>query len=174
MSCHLYTKIKMETTSQKQSNLVVYTDGSCTGNPGDGGFGFVIYKPDGKKKSYSGFVPETTTNNRMELLAIIQTIIKINHGYREYDTIDIYTDSNYVKQGLVDKNGVMLNGWIKGWVSKNWKGVKNDDMWRKLHQLLSTTSKTFRIHWVKAHSTNERNNYADMLANRGRMKKYKT
>jgi ribonuclease HI len=132
---------------------VIYTDGSASPNPGPGGAGVVILKDDVviKELIHSG---GQTTNNRMELQAVIMalqwTAIK--------DPVNIFTDSQYVQKGLTE--------WIPIWKKRNWKKVKNDDLWRQLDQLW-TTHQNVQIKWVKAHAGHTWNERADQLANRG-------
>jgi ribonuclease HI len=131
----------------------VYTDGSCLGNPGNGGWAFLVKKND-IISSRSGFVLNTT-NNQMELTAAIKAIEFLDTN----DVINLLTDSNYVKNGITS--------WIKNWKSNNWKNsskqpVKNKDLWERLDELNSTKSVNWQ--WVKAHSTNNYNNQVDLLA----------
>lgn len=131
----------------------VYTDGSCLGNPGNGGWAFLVKKND-TISSRSGFVLNTT-NNQMELTAAIKAIEFIDTN----DVINLLTDSNYVKNGITS--------WIKNWKINNWKNsskqpVKNKDLWERLDELNSTKSVNWQ--WVKAHSTNNYNNQVDLLA----------
>lgn len=131
----------------------VYTDGSCLGNPGNGGWAFLVKKND-IISSRSGFVLNTT-NNQMELTAAIKAIEFIDTN----DVINLLTDSNYVKNGITS--------WIKNWKINNWKNsskqpVKNKDLWERLDELNSIKSVNWQ--WVKAHSTNNYNNQVDLLA----------
>ena len=131
----------------------VYTDGSCLGNPGNGGWAFLVKKND-IISSRSGFVLNTT-NNQMELTAAIKAIEFLDTN----DVINLLTDSNYVKNGITS--------WIKNWKINNWKNsskqpVKNKDLWERLDKLNSIKSVNWQ--WVKAHSTNNYNNQVDLLA----------
>ena len=131
----------------------VYTDGSCLGNPGNGGWAFLVKKND-IISSRSGFVLNTT-NNQMELTAAIKAIEFLDTN----DVINLLTDSNYVKNGITS--------WIKNWKINNWKNsskqpVKNKYLWERLDELNSTKSVNWQ--WVKAHSTNNYNNQVDLLA----------
>ena len=131
----------------------VYTDGSCLGNPGNGGWAFLVKNND-IISSRSGFVLNTT-NNQMELTAAIKAIEFLDTN----DVINLLTDSNYVKNGITS--------WIKNWKINNWKNsskqpVKNKDLWERLDELNSTKSVNWQ--WVKAHSTNNYNNQVDLLA----------
>jgi len=158
-------------------SIEIYTDGSAVPNPGNGGWGFVIFQQDIKKKTYCGFVPEKTTNNKMEIMAITKAIQKAEKKY-DKETILVYTDSRYVKDGLIGKNGKLFNGWIKSWLKNGWinakkQDVKNKQEWQLLYSTLQNTKNKYDIQWVKAHADNKGNNIADELANMGREKKFK-
>ena len=132
----------------------IYTDGACSGNPGSGGWGAVIFDQDNKQKNISGS-EENTTNNRMELLAAIMSLKKIKSN----SEVVIFTDSTYVKNGITE----WVKNWKKnGWKNSNKKAVKNKDLWVKLDKLCESNSVSWK--WVKGHSTNEFNNLADELA----------
>ena len=132
----------------------IYTDGACSGNPGPGGWGAVIFDQDDKQKNISGS-EKNTTNNRMELLAAIMSLKKIKANYK----VVIFTDSTYVKNGITE----WMKNWKKnGWKNSNKKPVKNKDLWVKLDKLCEANSVSWK--WVKGHSTNEFNNLADELA----------
>ena len=132
----------------------IYTDGACTGNPGPGGWGAVIFDQDDKQKNISGS-EKNTTNNRMELLAAIMSLKKIKTN----SEVVIFTDSTYVKNGITE----WMKNWKKnGWKNSNKKPVKNKDLWLKLDKLCEANSVSWK--WVKGHSTNEFNNLADELA----------
>ncbi len=132
----------------------LYTDGACSGNPGPGGYGIVLqYK--GRKKEFSGYEPQTT-NNRMELTAVIEGLRKL----KERCDVTIFTDSAYV-MNAIDKK------WIENWQINNWKTankkpVMNQDLWQDLLQELDK----HKVSWVKVkgHSDNELNNRCDALA----------
>ena len=133
---------------------IIYTDGACSGNPGPGGWGAVIFNQDNNQKNISG-KENDTTNNRMELMAPIMSLKKIEPN----SEITIYTDSTYVKNGITE--------WIKRWKKNEWKGankkpIKNKDRWIKLDNLC--TNKKIIWKWVKGHSNNKYNNLADELA----------
>ncbi len=133
---------------------IIYTDGACSGNPGPGGWGAVIFNQDNNQNNISGKV-KNTTNNRMELMAPIMALKKIKSN----SDITIYTDSNYVKNGIT----VWIKKWEKnGWKNSNKKSVKNKDLWSKLNELCQKNKVTWK--WVKGHSSNEYNNLADELA----------
>ena len=132
----------------------IYTDGACSGNPGPGGWGAVIFDEKNKQRNISGKVKETT-NNRMELLAPIMALKKI----KSKSDVVIFTDSTYVKNGITD--------WIKKWEKNDWKNsnkkpVKNKDLWIKLNDLCQKNNVIWK--WVKGHSNNKYNNLADELA----------
>jgi len=126
----------------------IYTDGACSGNPGPGGWGAVIFDNENNQKNFSGN-EKNTTNNRMELLATIMALKKIKSN----SDVVIYTDSTYVKNGITE----WIAKWKKnGWKNSNKKPVKNKDLWLILDELCEK--------WVKGHSTNKFNNLADKLA----------
>ena len=132
----------------------IYTDGACSGNPGPGGWGAVIFDQNNKQKNISGS-EKNTTNNRMELLAAIMSLKKIKIN----SEVVIFTDSIYVKNGITE--------WMKNWKKNGWKNsskkpVKNKDLWVKLDKLCEANRVSWK--WVKGHSTNEFNNLADELA----------
>ena len=131
----------------------IYTDGACSGNPGPGGWGAVIFDQDNKQKNISGS-EKNTTNNRMELLAAIMSLKKIKTN----SEVVIFTDSTYVKNGITE--------WMKKWKKNGWKNsskkpVKNKDLWEKLDKLCETNNVSWK--WVKGHSANEFNNLAKLL-----------
>ena len=132
----------------------MYTDGACSYNPGPGGWACILeYK--GKEKEFSGFEAETT-NNKMELLAVVEGLRKL----KEVCCVDIYSDSAYVVNAF-------LQDWISGWIAMNWKTankkpVANVELWQ---ELLALTNKHKVVwHKVKGHSDNEKNNRCDFLA----------
>ena len=131
----------------------IWTDGACSGNPGPGGWGALIKYPDLTQK-LSGYEPNTT-NNRMEMLAVINALKSINLKIK----IIIYTDSKYVKDGITS--------WIHNWKINNWKNsqkkdVKNKDLWQELDVLTKNLDVDWK--WVKGHSGNIENDIADELA----------
>jgi ribonuclease HI len=136
--------------------VVIYTDGACKGNPGIGGWGvWLQYK--GKEKQLCGG-ELLTTNNRMELMAVIQALETLKRSC----VVELYTDSNYVKQGFTE--------WLPNWKKRGWKTasktpVKNEDLWRRLDQ--ATLRHQIQWRWVKGHSGDVGNDKADQLANQG-------
>jgi|TARA_B110001452_G_scaffold237290_1_gene217052 ribonuclease HI len=135
-------------------NYTIYTDGACSGNPGPGGWGAVIFDEREKQNNISGKVKDTT-NNRMELTAPIMALKKI----KSKSHITIFTDSTYVKNGITE--------WIKKWEKNGWKNsnkkpVKNKDLWIKLNDLCQKNKVIWK--WVKGHSDNKYNTLADELA----------
>ena len=133
--------------------IKIYTDGSCLNNPGDGGWAAII-NYNGKIIKINGS-EKNTTNNRMELMAPINALKKIDQNSK----IEIYTDSQYVKLGITE--------WIHKWIKNNWQtskkeDVKNKELWIELYEL----TKLFEINWiwVKAHSGNVLNEEVDLLA----------
>ena len=139
---------------QSKKKVTVYTDGACSGNPGPGGWGAVLsYK--GKEKEISGGEP-LTTNNRMELLAVISAL----ECLREPCEVDLYSDSKYVIDAL-EKNWAA--SWEKkGWIKSDKKPALNPDLWERL--LLLVSQHDMHYHWVKGHAENEYNNRCDALA----------
>ncbi|MCU4439104.1 DNA polymerase III subunit epsilon [Acinetobacter lwoffii] len=131
--------------------ITLYVDGACRGNPGLGGWGAYIVNGQQEHKIYGG--EDHTTNNRMELTAAIEGILFCD----KQDKLVIYTDSKYVKQGITE--------WIHGWKKKNWKDVKNPDLWQKLDEVCQ--GREIEWHWVKGHAGHPGNEMADQLANLG-------
>ena len=133
--------------------IKIYTDGSCIGNPGQGGWAAIILD-EGKKSEIKGS-ENNTTNNQMELLAPIKALKEIPKG----STVEIFTDSKYVKSGITE----WIHNWKKnGWKTANKKEVSNKDLWTELDLL----NNEFEIswNWVKAHSADKLNNEVDLLA----------
>lgn len=131
-------------------SLVIYTDGASRGNPGRGGYGIVLQWGTVRKEMSQGF--KLTTNNRMELLAVIVALEALT---REGLEITVYSDSKYVIDS-VEK------GWVFGWEKKGFTGKKNPDLWMRF--LKSYRKHRVRFHWVKGHADNSFNNRCDFLA----------
>ncbi|MGC7412576.1 ribonuclease HI [Pandoraea pneumonica] len=134
----------------------IYTDGACKGNPGPGGWGALLVAGQHRKEMFGG--EANTTNNRMELLAVIRALEALNKPCQ----VVLHTDSQYVQKGISE--------WIHGWKARGWKTaakepVKNADLW----QLLDAVSQKHDIEWrwVKGHAGHPGNEAADQLANRG-------
>ena len=133
----------------------MFTDGACRGNPGPGGWGAVLRFSGKEKELFGG--EETTTNNRMELMAVISGLKALQRPC----AVAVTTDSQYVKNGITQ--------WIHNWKRNGWrtaakKPVKNDDLWRMLDEVVALHDVTW--HWVKGHSGHPENERADALANR--------
>lgn len=142
----------------KKSNkkVTIYTDGGSLGNPGPGGYGAVLMSEKKRKELSGGF--RLTTNNRMELLAVIKGLEALNPDY-SYD-VDIYSDSRYIVDAI-------NKGWLKNWKNKNWKRNKKDkvmnpDLWKRMYELLLKHNVTFN--WVKAHVGIPENERCDELS----------
>ena len=134
----------------------IYTDGACKGNPGPGGWGALIIEGDIKNEIFGG--EADTTNNRMEMLAVIMALKAINAE----SEITIFTDSTYVQKGISE----WIDKWkINGWRTSNKKEVKNKDLWVQLDTL--TAQLKINWIWVKGHSGHSENDRADYLANQG-------
>ena len=133
--------------------ITIYTDGSSIGNPGPGGYGIVmlVEGEDYKKEFSQGF--KLTTNNRMELLAVIIALEKIKI---KNSNVTIFTDSKYVSDA-VEK------GWVFDWEKKNFKNKKNPDLWMRFLNIYK--EHTIKFHWVKGHSNDFYNDRCDLLAN---------
>ncbi len=134
----------------------IYTDGACKGNPGPGGWGALLIAKGKEKELYGG--EKETTNNRMELTAAIEAF----RALKRTCEVHIYTDSNYVKDGITS----WIHGWKKkGWINSQNKPVKNKDLWQELDKQIGKHQVTW--HWVKGHAGNPGNERADQLANLG-------
>ena len=138
----------------------IYTDGSCAGNPGPGGWAAIILTEDSKKELSGG--EKLTTNNRMELTATIRALEYCNtftEKQPSFKYIKIYTDSTYVKDGIT----IWINNWEKNnWKTSDKKNVKNVDLWKKLKELIK--EKQIEWCWIKGHSDDPMNDLADKLA----------
>jgi len=139
--------------------VTIYTDGACKGNPGPGGWGVLLRSSDGTEKEMFGGERETT-NNRMEMTAVIQALSALK---RPCD-VTLHLDSQYVLKGITE--------WLSGWKAKGWKTaakqpVKNVDLWQQLDQLVASHGHRIDWRWVKGHAGDPGNERADALANRG-------
>jgi ribonuclease HI len=141
--------------SDSKAHVELYTDGACSGNPGPGGWAYILKHPgSGKEKSASGG-ESSTTNNRMELISVIQ-------GLRSLDrpcVVELYSDSQYVVKGLRE--------WMDGWKKKGWKRgrkapVMNVELWKQLDELREIH--TLKCHWVRGHSEHPENERCDRMA----------
>lgn len=140
------------------NHVVIYTDGACKGNPGPGGWG-VWLRSGGAEKELCGGEAETT-NNRMELTAVIEALSALKRPCR----VSLHLDSEYVRKGITE--------WITGWKAKGWRTaarqpVKNVDLWQRLDALVASGGHQIEWHWVKGHAGDPGNERADALANRG-------
>ncbi len=136
--------------------VIIYTDGACSGNPGPGGWGAVLVC-NGREKEIFGGEPDTT-NNRMELMAAIKAL----EALKSKCEVDLYTDSNYVRNGIM----TWIHDWKKrGWKTADKKPVKNVDLWQELDEMAAKHQ--IKWHWVKGHNGDSMNERADELARRG-------
>ena len=136
----------------------IYTDGACKGNPGPGGWGVVLLAGTTEKELFGG--EALTTNNRMELMAVIEALTALKRPC----AVTLYLDSEYVRKGITE--------WIAGWKARGWRTasrqpVKNVDLWQRLDALVAGSGHTIDWRWVKGHSGDPGNERADRLANRG-------
>ena len=134
----------------------MYTDGACSGNPGPGGWGAILMFGDRHKELFGG--ERETTNNRMEMMAVIAGAEALSQGC----AVDIYTDSTYVMKGMTE--------WVAGWKQRGWRTaskrpVKNVDLWQRLEEALARHEVSWN--WVKGHSGDAGNERADELARMG-------
>ena len=134
----------------------MYTDGACSGNPGPGGWGAVLKFGHHRKELFGG--ERLTTNNRMEMMAVIRGAEALTRGC----SVDIYTDSTYVMKGMTE--------WVDGWKARGWRtaskqAVKNVDLWQRLERALERHEVNW--YWVKGHSGIPENERADELARKG-------
>ncbi len=136
--------------------VLIYTDGACKGNPGPGGWGAWLRSGPHEREIWGG--EALTTNNRMELTAVIEALAALKSRSR----VSLHLDSDYVRQGITS--------WIHGWKRKGWRTasgqpVKNIDLWQRLDAVVATHE--IEWHWVRGHSGDPGNERADALANRG-------
>lgn len=147
---------KIGTQSPSPTMVELFTDGACSGNPGPGGWGVVMRWRGVDKELFGG--ESETTNNRMELMAVIRGLEELKRECR----VAVHTDSQYVQKGITE--------WIKGWKARGWKTadkkpVKNEDLWRRLEAAAETHKVSW--HWVKGHAGHVENERADGLARQG-------
>lgn len=138
--------------------IEIYTDGACKGNPGPGGWGVLLKSGGTEKELFGGELQ--TTNNRMELLAVIEALSALKRPCQ----VTLYLDSEYVRKGITE--------WISGWKARGWRTaakqpVKNVDLWQRLDAVVSTSGHAIDWRWVKGHAGDPGNERADALANRG-------
>jgi ribonuclease HI len=137
----------------ESKELVIYTDGASRGNPGPGGYGAILKWGPVEKELSKGY--RLTTNNRMELMAVIAALESLK---REGLDIAVYSDSQYIVKAVEE-------GWLKNWIRTDFKGgKKNKDLWLRFHQLAKKHN--IRFKWVRGHADNEYNNRCDILATR--------
>jgi ribonuclease HI len=134
----------------------IYTDGACKGNPGPGGWGALLRSGGHERELFGG--DPATTNNRMELTAVIRALAALKQASK----VEVYTDSEYVMKGITE--------WLAAWKRRGWKTadrkpVKNADLWRELDEVAGRHE--VRWHWVRGHAGHPENERADALANRG-------
>ena len=139
-----------------EGRVTIHTDGACSGNPGPGGYGAILQWGDHTRELKGG--EAHTTNNRMELMAAIVALETLKRPC----TVDIHTDSQYLRNGIM----TWINGWKRnGWKTADKKPVKNVDLWQRLDAL--TKEHRVRWHWVKGHAGHDLNERADELAREG-------
>ena len=136
----------------------IYTDGACKGNPGPGGWGVLLMSRDSEKELFGGEL--NTTNNRMELTAVIEAL----NALKRPCAVTLYLDSEYVRKGITE--------WIHGWKAKGWRTstkqpVKNVELWQQLDAVVANAGHQIDWRWVKGHAGDPGNERADALANRG-------
>ncbi len=149
-------KVANEVSNEVSNEVLIYTDGACRGNPGPGGWGAWLKRGALETELFGG--ERLTTNNRMELGAVIEALATLERRCR----VTLFTDSQYVRQGITT--------WIHGWKARGWKTadkkpVKNIELWQRLDALNASHDVTWK--WVKGHSGDPGNERADRLANRG-------
>ena len=140
------------------TDVTIYTDGACKGNPGPGGWGVLLRSGSVQKELFGGELG--TTNNRMEMMAVIQALGALKRPCR----VTLYLDSEYVRKGITE--------WIHGWKAKGWRTstkqpVKNAELWQQLDALVSQRGHVIEWRWVKGHAGDPGNERADALANAG-------
>jgi len=133
-----------------ENTVIVYTDGSSRGNPGPGGYGVILIWGTVKKELSQGY--KRTTNNRMELMAVIAALEALK---KENLQVLIHSDSSYVVKAIEE-------GWLKNWIKINFKDKKNKDLWMRYHTI--SQKHRIKLKWVKGHADNPYNNRCDILA----------
>ncbi len=138
--------------------VTIYTDGACKGNPGPGGWGVLLLSGDTEKELFGGEL--ATTNNRMELTAVIEALTALKRPCK----VTLFLDSEYVRKGITE--------WIHGWKARGWRTaarqpVKNVELWQKLDAVVIQSGHQITWKWVKGHAGDPGNERADALANRG-------
>lgn len=140
------------------TTIEIYTDGACKGNPGPGGWGVLLKSAGTQKELFGGELG--TTNNRMELTAVIEALSALKRPCH----VTLHADSQYVLKGITE--------WLAGWKARGWKTaakqpVKNVDLWQRLDELVNSAGHKIDWRWVRGHNGDPGNEHADMLANRG-------
>ncbi len=140
------------------NSITIYTDGACKGNPGPGGWGALLQSGETTKELFGG--ERETTNNRMEMMAVIEALKALKRPCQ----VMLHLDSKYVLQGITE--------WLPGWKAKGWKTaakqpVKNVDLWQQLDALVNQGGHQIEWRWVKGHAGDPGNERADALANKG-------
>lgn len=140
------------------NSVVIYTDGACKGNPGPGGWGVLLKSGSTEKELYGG--ERLTTNNRMELMAVIQAL----QALKRPCAVTLNVDSQYVLKGMTE--------WLAGWKAKGWRTstkqpVKNQELWQALDELVNQRGHAIEWRWVRGHNGDIGNERADVLANKG-------
>ena len=140
------------------NHVIIYTDGACKGNPGPGGWGALLRSGTAEKELFGG--EAETTNNRMELTAVIEALAALKRPCR----VTLFLDSEYVRKGITE--------WLPGWKARGWRTaarqpVKNADLWQRLDALVQGSGHQIEWRWVKGHAGDPGNERADALANRG-------
>ena len=138
------------------ADVIIYTDGACSGNPGPGGWGAILMSGEHEREIFGG--EKLTTNNRMELMAAIKALEALKRPCK----VELHTDSQYVRQGITE--------WLAGWKKRGWKTaakapVKNEDLWRELDAARARHDVAWN--WVKGHAGHPLNERADALARKG-------
>ena len=150
--------VPSSSASTPVQQVVIYTDGACKGNPGPGGWGAVLSSGELEKELFGGEL--CTTNNRMEMMAVIEGLSALKRPCN----VTLFLDSEYVRKGITE--------WIHGWKARGWKTaakapVKNVDLWQRLDALVTSGGHNIEWRWVKGHAGNPGNEHADALANKG-------